>query len=155
MSDTSGAGAGSDTAAVLYVALGRLVRSLRQETGGTPVGPGGISVMVTISRHAGGLRLRDLAAIEGISAPSLTRILKALEEMDLVARAADPTDGRAQLVDLTPEGAVLIASGLEARMSALRARLDMLDGSERAALDAVLPLLERLAQTPSAARSAE
>jgi len=133
-----------DTAAALYVQLGRLVRLLRQEAEGTPVGPGGVSAMVTLSRHEGGLRLGELARAEGVSKPSLTRIVNALEEAGLVGRTPDPLDGRAQRVGLTAEGAEMIASGQESRLAVLRHRIDALTAEDRQRLEAALPALEAL-----------
>jgi DNA-binding MarR family transcriptional regulator len=133
-----------DTAAVLYVQLGRLVRMLRQESAGTAVGPGGVSAMVTLSRHDGGLRLGQLAEIEGVSAPSLTRIVNALEELGLVERAPDPLDGRAQRVALTASGAAMIATGQDSRVAALRRRVADLTPSDRRLLADALPALEAL-----------
>jgi DNA-binding MarR family transcriptional regulator len=137
-----------DTAAVLYVQLGRLVRMLRQEAEGTAVGPGGVSAMVTLSRHEGGLRLGELAEIEGVSAPSLTRIVNALDELGLVDRAPDPLDGRAQRVALTESGAAMIATGQDSRVSALRRRVAGLAPSDRRRLDDALPALEALLAGP-------
>lgn len=133
-----------DTAAVLYVQLGRLVRLLRQESEGTPVGPGGVSAMVTLSRHENGLRLGELAEVEGVSAPSLTRIVNALADLDLVERAPDPLDGRAQRVALTAAGAAMIATGQDSRVATLRRRVDALDAADRRRLEDALPALDAL-----------
>lgn len=137
-----------ETAARLYVQLGRLVRTLRQESEGTPVGPGGVSAMVTLSRHEGGLRLGELAEIEGVSAPSLTRIVNGLADAGLVERTPDPLDGRAQLVALTAVGASMIASGQESRIAVLHRRLGDLTAEERRRIEDALPALEALAATP-------
>ena len=137
-----------DTAAELYVQLGRLVRMLRQESEGTAVGPGGVSAMVTLSRHEGGLRLGELAEIEGVSAPSLTRIVNALDELGLVGREPDPLDGRAQRVALTATGAAMIATGQDSRVAVLRRRVAGLTPSDRRRLDDALPALEALLAGP-------
>jgi DNA-binding MarR family transcriptional regulator len=138
-----------DTAAALFVQLGRLVRLLRQESEATPVGPGGMSAMVTLSRHPGGLRLGELAEEEGVRAPSLTRIVNGLEDIGLVARTPDPRDGRAQLVELTAAGRELITTGQHSRVAALRRRIDALDAADRRRLDDALPALEALLSVPA------
>jgi len=40
----------------------------------------------------------------GMEATSLTRILKTLEDRDLIVRSPNPEDGRSVLINLTPEG---------------------------------------------------
>lgn len=49
--------------------------------------------------------LSDVGLLHG---PSVTRILKDLEERKLVVRAPDPNDGRRTLVALTPQGRELV-----------------------------------------------
>ena len=46
----------------------------------------------------------DLARAVGIEGPTLTRHLDALERQGLVRRSQDPSDRRAVVVELTPEG---------------------------------------------------
>jgi len=46
----------------------------------------------------------DLATAVGIEGPTLTRHLDALERQGLVRRHQDPSDRRAVVVELTPEG---------------------------------------------------
>src|SRR5262245_49244773 len=46
----------------------------------------------------------DLASAVGIEGPTLTRHLDALERQGLVRRRQDPSDRRAVVVELTPEG---------------------------------------------------
>lgn len=54
------------------------------------------------------LRISRLAALTLISGPSLTRILKALEERGLVERHAEPADQRAARISITAGGRHLI-----------------------------------------------
>jgi DNA-binding MarR family transcriptional regulator len=63
-----------------------------------------------------------------------------------VRRDADPDDGRAVRVSITPAGRRLLAERRAARAAALEARLSVLDAEERATLAAALPLLTRLAE---------
>jgi homoprotocatechuate degradation regulator HpaR len=49
--------------------------------------------------------LSDVGLLHG---PSVTRILKDLEERELVVREPDPNDGRRSLVALTPDGRELV-----------------------------------------------
>jgi DNA-binding MarR family transcriptional regulator len=47
---------------------------------------------------------RELAELAGISAPTATRIVDGLLQRRLVSRVEDPTDRRAVVISLTPEG---------------------------------------------------
>jgi DNA-binding MarR family transcriptional regulator len=139
----------TDLAATFHVALGRIVRGLRQETAGSRVGPGGLSVLVTLDAR-GPQRVGVLAEVEGVAAPSMTRIVNALEAEGLVRRDADPVDGRAQVVAVTPEGTALLTSGKEVKLAALRRRLAALPPAERERLEAALPALELMGGAPAA-----
>lgn len=55
------------------------------------------------------VRIAQVAALTLISGPSLTRILKGLEERGLLARRAEPQDQRAARISLTTSGRRLIA----------------------------------------------
>lgn len=53
---------------------------------------------------AGPQRATDLAGYFGVGKATMSRQLRALEDLGLVARDPDPADGRASLVRLTEEG---------------------------------------------------
>jgi DNA-binding MarR family transcriptional regulator len=133
-----------DAATRLYVAVGRLVRMLRR-TGTADVSPGALSALSSLV-SAGPCRLGDLAAREGVVAPTMTRIVAVLEEGGLVRRTPDPQDGRAVLVAASDAGTALVQGESFARSSALRRRVTALPPADRAALDAALPVLEALAR---------
>lgn len=127
----------------LYVALGRLNRTLRREVPDATVGHGALSALATLV-DGGPLRVGALAEAEGISAPSMTRILASLEQLGHLRRTPDPDDGRAQLVAATDSGARLVTEGRSRRLVALARRMEGLDASTREQLLAALPALERL-----------
>ena len=58
---------------------------------------------------ADAVRISRLAALTLISGPSLTRILKTLDERGLIVRRAEPDDLRAARISITPAGRKLIA----------------------------------------------
>jgi DNA-binding MarR family transcriptional regulator len=129
----------------LYLAIGRIVRNLRQEAPKAQVGPGGLAVLVALDQH-GPLRVGALADAVAVTAPSMTRIVNALEADGLVRREVDPADGRAQVVAMTGAGQALLRSGREIRLATLARRLDQLPAAERERLAAALPALELLTQ---------
>ena len=59
-----------------------------------------------------GTRLTELAARADMTHQSMSELVAALERRGWVARRPDPTDGRARLVRLTPEGRELTRRGL-------------------------------------------
>lgn len=54
--------------------------------------------------EAGAQRATALAAYFGVGKATMSRQLRALEDLGLIAREPDPADGRASLVQLTDEG---------------------------------------------------
>ena len=68
-------------------------------------------------------RPSDLAAYFGIGKPTLSRQVQLLERLGLVAREADPTDGRAVRLKLSPEGLEKVHAARAARRQRLHDRL--------------------------------
>lgn len=86
-----------------------------------------------------------LAEFEGVSAPSMTRILASLEQLAAIRRTPDADDGRAYQVEATASGRRLVEAGRAARLQGLQRRLEALSDADQAAIVASLPALERLA----------
>jgi DNA-binding MarR family transcriptional regulator len=130
----------------LYLAVGRLTRSLRRiGSGSSELGHGAVSALFTLVNH-GSMRLGDLAAKEGVAPPTLSRIVASLVEGGFVRREPDPNDGRASLVTATDAGRQ-VASGLYSiRLRDLQRRLDRLTADQIRLLVAALPALEVVAE---------
>lgn len=93
---------------------------------------------------SGAQRLTALAEREAVSQPAMTGLVSRLEAAGLVERRADPSDGRAVLVELTVAGRALIEDRRARRAAALERLLDLLDPGERARFDSAIPALLRL-----------
>ncbi|HSS68173.1 MAG TPA: MarR family transcriptional regulator [Nocardioidaceae bacterium] len=132
-----------DDATRLYVSLGRVTRALRRAAAGSPVGHGALSALATLVTE-GPMRLGELAVIEGVSPPSMTRIVATLESQGHLRRTSDPADGRASLVEATSSGRRLVITGREARITSLSQRLTALPDDQRKRLLDALPALEAL-----------
>ncbi|MFC3454606.1 MarR family winged helix-turn-helix transcriptional regulator [Amycolatopsis speibonae] len=131
-----------DVSGRLFLAVGRLSRSLRQA--GVPgPGHGAISALATLVNY-GQLRLGDLAAKEGVAAATMSRIVASLVEAGYVSRESDPIDRRAWLAEATEEGERLVSGVRSTRVRELGTRLDRLTPEHQAALAAALPALEAL-----------
>ena len=98
-----------------------------------------LSILLTLLDH-GPLRMTELAAIE-----RTTVAIRRLEKLGLVRRSRDPSDMRAVLVEVTPEGLVQHREALHARRAHLATILDRLTDEEKACLTKALRPLERLA----------
>jgi DNA-binding MarR family transcriptional regulator len=123
----------------LRMAIMRTSRRLRTEASGDAVSPGQFSVLAGIQHQS--LTLRQLADREHIQAPSMTRIVNALEEMDLVTRREHPTDGRQVLVEITSDGLDVLAAARSRRTEWLAVRLAALPPKDQDVLHQAAQLL--------------
>lgn len=126
----------------LRIACLRISRRVRFESD-SPVPPHQYAVLVKL--EDGPRTPKELAAIEKVSAPSMTRTVGALVEQGLVARADDPSDGRQVILSLTAEGRATIKETRRRRHQWFAARLETLTDDERALLAEATALLERVA----------
>jgi DNA-binding MarR family transcriptional regulator len=127
----------------LALAIGRLNRRIRSSTGG--LSHGQLSALSTIVRR-GPLRPSELAAIEVVAAPTITRVISDLEGRGLVAREPDPDDGRSFFVSATDAGVALLLEARTDRARAVSAVLADLTPAQRRQIAAALPALEEAAQ---------
>ena len=127
----------------LRLAVLRLSRRLRQQAEGE-ITPSQMSALSVLDKR-GELTLGELAAIERIAPPSMTRIAARLEETGLVERRSDSTDRRVARVALSPAGVKLLRETRERGDAYVSGRLSVLSPDERDLLARAVPLLERLA----------
>jgi DNA-binding MarR family transcriptional regulator len=125
----------------LTLVVGRLNRRLQTATGG--LSHGLLSTLAVLTKH-GPLRLSDLAQLEGVSAPSMTRTIAELESRGFVSRRPDPDDGRAVLVEAAEAGTAAIQEARATRSRVTAQLLESLDPHDSAAILAALPALERM-----------
>ncbi|MFC4331299.1 MarR family winged helix-turn-helix transcriptional regulator [Streptomyces andamanensis] len=88
--------------------------------------------------ECGSQRATALAAYIGVGKATMSRQLRALEELGLVAREPDPADGRAWLVALTADGRRRVGQVREARRARYVRQLDHWDRGEVAELARLL-----------------
>jgi DNA-binding MarR family transcriptional regulator len=98
----------------------------------------------------GPIRLTALAAKEGVSQPSMTQLIQRLERLDLVARLADPDDGRAALIGITQQGQKLLDERKRMRRERLESLMETLTPEDESALllaaRVALPVLRLLVE---------
>jgi len=131
----------ADDISRLRLALLRVARRLRQNASGMTQSQ--LSALTSVQRD-GPLTIGQLAAIENVQPPSVSRIVGALEGEGWVARVADPTDGRVALVTTTDAGDRQLAQLRADRDAWLARRLDGLDPDDVATLFGAIGALERL-----------
>ena len=131
-----------ETAARLRLAIVRTARRLRQEAGGE-LTPSTASALATIERR-GPLSPSELAELERVKRPTITRVVARLEEAKLVDRTGDPADGRASLVSITREGSQLLRRIRTRKNAYLARRLSKLDPDDLGALERAADVLERI-----------
>ena len=124
-------------AADLYVAVGRITRLLRRAGDLGSLSPGSAAALATLVRM-GPMRLSDLAAVERVTAPTMSRIVTVLEKSGYVARSPDPIDGRAQVLSATGPATDLVNGLTSARIQRFAAALDNLEDDERRLLTTTL-----------------
>ncbi|WP_067538538.1 MarR family winged helix-turn-helix transcriptional regulator [Nocardia crassostreae] len=117
-------------AAELYHTIGRLLRLLRHSGDLGALSPGAASALASLAR-SGPMRLGDLANIERVSAPTMSRVVTSLEKGGYIVRDADPEDGRAQLLSATPSAKDLVTGLTSARIQRFAAAMERLDGRQR------------------------
>jgi DNA-binding MarR family transcriptional regulator len=133
--------AADSVAARVAIVVGRLNRRLALAPGG--LSHGLLTGLASVAKH-GPLRLAELAALEGVSAPGATRIVAELETRALVARKVDPDDGRAFRIEITSAGMDAILRARTARAKVVADLLGGLTAGEIAEIEAALPALEKV-----------
>jgi DNA-binding MarR family transcriptional regulator len=94
--------------------------------------------------HCGGPAImRDLGTQLGTSPRNMTAIVDALEDAHLVVRRRHPTDRRAMLIELSPEGAREAEQELGPRIGAMSEIFADLSPAERREFSSVLGKLTR------------
>ncbi|GLY80836.1 MarR family winged helix-turn-helix transcriptional regulator [Actinoallomurus iriomotensis] len=91
-------------------------------------------------------RPSDIAAYFGVGKATISRQLKALEDLGLVERRADPCDGRAHLLALTSEGRRRMDAVRVARRERFYALLDTWPEGDVRTLATMLARFNRLAE---------
>jgi DNA-binding MarR family transcriptional regulator len=134
-----------EVAAALRIAVGMLVRKLRQTQ---PEGELTLAETSALSRldRGGPATSSDLAKQDKISPQSMGATLAALEQRGLIERQRDPEDGRRVVLSVSAAGRQVLSDRRGARTEQIaRALASGFTDDERDQLLAAAPLLERLA----------
>ena len=135
----------AELAAQLRPALLRLTRLIRNQRVDMSVTLTQLSALATLRKH-GPMSPGELAGIERVQPPSMTKVLALLEDRGLVTRQAHPTDRRQAIIVLAQPGIDLLDSERRSRDAWLSRRLAELTDDELALLLSVVPVLDKLAE---------
>lgn len=141
----------ADTAARLAIAVGRINRRIRPAADG--LSHGLLSALATVVR-LGPQRPGDLARLEVVAAPTMTRALGELVTRGLVTRTPDPDDGRSCFIEATDAGVEAVLEARKERADKVSLLLAGLGEADVTAIAAALDALEATARTDPADRRA-
>lgn len=135
----------NELAKTLREAITRLNRRVRQAR---PVGDLTFSQLsaLTSLQLAGALTPRELADLERVQPPTMTKIVGKLEDRGLVARTPHPTDRRQVILAATEEGRAVYAQFERARNQWLAQQLALLSQEERDTLGRAASILQKVAR---------
>lgn len=135
----------TDIAAKLRMAIVRTGRRLRQEAATETAGltPTSTAALATIERH-GPLTPSELAEIERVKRPTVTRTLGCLEREGLIERTPDPADGRSSLVAVNAAGRERLRRLRGRKNAYLARRMRGLSEDELATLERAAEILDRM-----------
>lgn len=125
-----------------------IIRFSRRVRQARPVGEltfSQLSALTSLQLH-GALTPRELADVERVQPPTMTKIVGKLEDRGLVARTPHPTDGRQVILAATDEGRAVYAVHENARNEWLAVQLDRLTPEERDTLARAAEILQRVAR---------
>lgn len=134
----------AELASVIRLAILRVARRLRSQRVNTAVTLSQLSALATVKK-CGPLSAGEVAAIEQVQPPSMTKILAALEANQFIARQPHPDDRRQSVISISQAGLDLLSSETRARDQWLTRRLAELSDSDIDKLTKAAEVLERLA----------
>lgn len=132
----------AELAGRLRLSVTRLARQLRQ-TADSDLSPTQASVLATVSA-AGPVALGELAELERVASPTITKVVSLLHEKGLIEKVTDPADRRFVRVSLTAEGEALLERTRARKTAWLARQLHDLSPDELARLAAATDVLEHL-----------
>jgi DNA-binding MarR family transcriptional regulator len=127
----------------LHSAAIHLLRGVREEDARTGVGPAQLSAL-SVLVFAGPMRLTQLAQLEQVRPPTMTKVVTGLEARGLVKRRADNDDARAVRLEATARGTKLLREGRRRRVERLAAALATLDAGDLETVARAAAIIERV-----------
>jgi DNA-binding MarR family transcriptional regulator len=133
----------AELASSLRLALMRAARRIRSQRVHTEITLSQLSALATVKKH-GPLSAGEVAAIERVQPPSMTKILASLENAGWIERAPHPDDRRQSIISATKSGLDLLDEETRARDEWLAKRLLDFSPEDRELLRKSIDVLDRL-----------
>jgi DNA-binding MarR family transcriptional regulator len=131
----------------LHSAALHLLRRLAQEDRATGVSAPRLSAL-SVLVFGGPRTIGFLAGIEGVTPPTMTRLVAGMVADGLVERLPDPDDRRVVRVSASERGRALLLSGRGRRVATLAAMIAPLTAKERRRLEAAARIIETMLSGP-------
>lgn len=132
-----------ETADRLHSAAIRLLRLVRTEDAQSGIGPAQLSAL-SVLVFGGPKTLSELATLEQVRPPTMSRIVDGLVRKKLVYRVEGEEDRRTLRVSPTAKGEKLMQAGKARRVKALAARFEALTAADLKMMHAAADLMLRL-----------
>src|ERR671935_847458 len=131
-----------ETADRLHSASIHVLRRVAREDAASGLSAARLSAL-SVLVFGGPRTLGELATAERVRPPTMTNIVRGLEEAGLVRREADPRDGRVARVRATAKGERVLQRARQRRIENLAERLASLSPEEGAQVRAAADLVEQ------------
>ena len=125
----------------------RLLRRAGEADRETALSAARLSALSTLV-YSGPKSVGELAGAEQVTAPTMSRLVTALEREGYVSRESDAADARRVRVSPTPEGVRALNEARRRRVEELAALLDALEPARREAVLEATEILESTLERP-------
>jgi DNA-binding MarR family transcriptional regulator len=132
-----------ETADRLHSAAIHLLRRLRVRDRESGVGPAQLSALSVLVLGGGPRSLGELAEVEQVRPPTMSRIVAGLVRAGLVRRGKTE-DGRRVRLEATPKGTRILQEGRLRRVESLAHAVSALSGEDRQKLGELIGHLEKV-----------
>jgi len=130
-------------AEALHSGATRILRMVRVEDAQAGIGPAQLSAL-SVLVFAGEKTVGELATLEQVQPPTMSRIVDGLVQKKLVERVSSANDRRTVQITATPAGRKLLLAGRDRRVRALAKRFDDLSKKEVETLLAAAEIMKRI-----------
>lgn len=118
---------------LLNFAIVKLIRFVRRADRSAPVGPAQLSAL-SVLYFSGAISTSQLAELEMVAQPTMSRIIGSLVDSASVVRLPHPDDARSQLLEITPLGRQIFEDARDERSRVLQKIVDHLQPGTAARL---------------------
>lgn len=139
----TGAPATEELAERLHSTAIHLLRLVRTQDAATGIAPARLSALSVIV-FGGPLSLNDLAGVEQVRPPTMSRIVDALEAAGLARRTPNPADRRGVVIEATKKGIATLHRGRRLRVQFLARHLARLNSAELLEIRRALSLIQKI-----------